>query len=241
MNIMEETITKINSKVKMGEGISPFLFVGKNLELTNAKTKDLALDILKEHGVPKAYLYILSDTWDSLKVKDIKDFIAMSISKSPYWIQIFLIEDIWRLTLAASNSLLKFLEEPWSQNIVFLTNKSESNILDTILSRVQVVNFQFDNSNKESSFYQWLIESYINWSSNEIIAYFYKEKLEKEEYLVFLENLIIYIRKNFCLINFLDEINDDINLIKQNNLNPRFIADKWLIKIKLEEHLHLSS
>jgi hypothetical protein len=45
------------------------------------------------------------------------------------------------MTLQASNSLLKFFEEPGKQNIIFLSAKSESGILDTILSRVQTVNF----------------------------------------------------------------------------------------------------
>jgi hypothetical protein len=35
--------------------------------------------------------------------------------------------------------MLKFFEEPDITNIIFLTNASESGILDTILSRVQII------------------------------------------------------------------------------------------------------
>jgi len=35
--------------------------------------------------------------------------------------------------------MLKFFEEPDVTNIIFLTNTSESGILDTILSRVQTI------------------------------------------------------------------------------------------------------
>jgi hypothetical protein len=50
--------------------------------------------------------------------------------------------------------------------------------------------------------------------------------------LVFLENLVKYARQKFCFTSFLWELQDDINWIKQNNLNARFIVDKWLIKLK---------
>jgi hypothetical protein len=40
-----------------------------------------------------------------------------------------------------------------------------------------------------------------NW--DEVISYFFKNKLEKEEYLVFLENLVKYARQKFCFTSFL--------------------------------------
>jgi hypothetical protein len=49
--------------------------------------------------------------------------------------------------------------------------------------------------------------------------------------LEFLENLVIYAKKNFCFIDFLNELEEDINWIKQNNLNARFVVDKWIWKI----------
>jgi hypothetical protein len=51
--------------------------------------------------------------------------------------------------------------------------------------------------------------------------------------LAFLENLVKYARQNFCFIEFLNELENDINWIKQNNLNARFIVDKWLIKLSV--------
>ena len=58
-----------------------------------------------------------------------------------------------------------------------------------------------------------------------------KEDLKKEN-LEFLENLIIYAKNNLTLIKYLEELNDDINWIKQNNLNAKYIVDKWILKIK---------
>ena len=55
--------------------------------------------------------------------------------------------------------------------------------------------------------------------------------IEKEDYILFLENLIIFAKNNIILINFLDEILEDINSIKSNNVNSKFIVDKWILKI----------
>jgi hypothetical protein len=50
-----------------------------------------------------------------------------------------------------------------------------------------------------------------------------------------LENILIYAKKNFCFVEYLEELDEDINLIKQNNLNARFITDKWIIKIMIDD------
>jgi hypothetical protein len=42
----------------------------------------------------------------------------------------------------------------------------------------------------------------------------------------------LYIKNTQSNINYLDELYDDINWIDKNNLLPKNITDKWLIKIK---------
>jgi DNA polymerase III delta prime subunit len=96
--------------------------MGQNLELTNSKVNDIALKLLKDFDIPNSYLYTLEDSPDAIKIKELKEFIEFSHSKPPYTFQIFFIQNISRFTLTSSNSLLKFLEEPGKQNIIFLTN-----------------------------------------------------------------------------------------------------------------------
>lgn len=229
---MKNLISKLNDKIKLGEENSPFLFLWKNLELTNSIIENFSKDFLKENKVSNIYFHILRDNWETIKIKEAKDFIKQAEMSVPYLFQIFFIENIWRLTLAASNSLLKFFEEPWRQNIIFLSNSSENNILDTILSRVQIVELFSSNKIKESDFFVWMIDSYISFKNDDLISYLYRNKLEKIEYLEFLENLLIYSKNNIKFVDFLEEINEDVNWIKQNNLNPRYITDKWLLKIR---------
>ena len=176
-------------------------------------------------------MYSLEDNWKNIKIKEVKEFIEFSNSKSPYKFQIFLIENISRFTISAWNSLLKFFEEPDVTNLILLTNSSESWILDTILSRVQTINLWWNKSISKDEFLTSMINSYICDKNPEILSYYFRNKLEKQDYLNFLENLILYSKENLAFIDYLSEIDEDINAIKQNNVNAKYVIDKWLLKI----------
>jgi len=224
-------INNIKDQINKGDKKAPFLFLGKNNDLLNSQVKDLALELLNEYNIPHSYLYTFEDNWEKIKIKDMKSFVEFSNSKPPYKFQIFLIENISRFTISAWNSLLKFFEEPDVTNIIFLTSTSESGILDTILSRVQTINLWWIEKIKKDNFLFSMIKNYIEKKDTEILSYFFRNKLEKEEYINLLENIIIYAKENLILINYLEEINEDINSIKQNNVNGKYIIDKWLLKI----------
>lgn len=231
--MLNNFLNSLKNNIKQGEYNSPCLFLWSNLELNNSKIKDISINLLKEYSIPKTYLFILKDNWENIKIKDIKDFIKLSSTKSPYNFQIFFIENISRLTISASNSLLKVLEEPGIQNIFFLSSTWENKVLETILSRVKIINLWWNKNLKKNIFYYELIEKFRKNKDIEILSYFYKNKLEKEEYIQFLENLIIYFKNNIWDINsnLLFNLDDDINWIKQNNLSAKNIVDKWIMLI----------
>lgn len=229
---MEKILDKILTQINKGEEISPFLFIDKNSEILNEKIKNLALEILKKYEIPKVFFYTLQNSWENIKIEEIKKFLENANKTSPYKIQIFFIENIGNLTLQWANSLLKFLEEPGIQNLIFLSSSTESGILDTILSRVQIVYFASKKTDKIDNFIQNLLSNFVYKNDQEIISYFYKEKLEKADYINFLQNLVLFIKKNLIFINYLDEILEDLNAIEQNNVNAKFIVDKWILKLR---------
>ncbi len=229
---MNEILNKIVDKINKEEEISPFLFVSKNTEILNQEIQNLSIKILNKYNIPNIYVYKLKDDWEKLKVNTVKEFIKNSQTKSPYKIQIFLIENISRLTTQASNSLLKFFEEPWVWNLILCTNNWESNILDTIISRLQIIDLWWKKIKVEDDFLQNIIWKYIKSESNELIKYLFGSDIDKKEYLSFLENLFLYFYKNKLFIYFIEELNKDINLVKTNNLNPKYFSDKWILKIK---------
>ena len=229
---MNNIIKNIKQQVEKGVWVSPFLFVSKNLEILNTQVEEIALELLKEYEIPKSYLYSLKDNWEKIKIKELKSFVEFKDSKPPYRFQIFLIENISRLTETSSNSLLKLFEEPWKFNIIFTTNIWENKVLDTILSRVQKVDLWWNTKINKNQYYNQIISDYINNVNNDLIAYTFKSKLEKTDYIELLENIVIYLKENFSMINYIEEIFEEINLIKQNNLNAKYIFEKWIIKIK---------
>lgn len=229
---MDKILENIINQIKTEQEISPFLFVWHNLEIVNEKTNQIALEILNNFNIPKINLFSLEDNWEKIKIAEIKKFLELSNSTTPYKFQIFLIENYSRITLQASNSCLKIFEEPWVQNIFFLTNNSESGILETILSRVQTINlWTWQIEQKNDFFYNLILESIEKKDFKNLVSYFFKNKLEKEEYLSFLKTLIIYSKDNLVFIDYLEEINDDINMISTNNVLARNVVDKWILKI----------
>jgi hypothetical protein len=58
---MNNIFLNVTDKINKGEEISPFLFIGKNLETLNSQIEDLAKSLLKEYNIPNAYLYTLRD------------------------------------------------------------------------------------------------------------------------------------------------------------------------------------
>jgi hypothetical protein len=65
------------------------------------------------------------------------------LSLSPTWgYKVVFLENIDRMSIGAANALLKTWEEPLANRIIIATTSNKSALLDTILSRAFVVNFQ---------------------------------------------------------------------------------------------------
>jgi len=67
--------------------------------------------------------------------------------------------------------------------------------------------------------------------NHEIFTYFFRNKLEKDEYISFLKNLLLYATDTHQWIPILSELHDDIYAISNNNINAKFVVDKYLLKI----------
>jgi DNA polymerase III delta prime subunit len=83
------------------------------------------------------------------------------------------------MTTQSQNACLKFFEEPGAGNIVILTNQNESGILETLLSRLQVIRENSFSLHKKNEFYLSMIESHIAKKNDELIIFFFSGKFEK--------------------------------------------------------------
>lgn len=177
-------------------------------------------------------LFHITDSGEALKIDEVKKFLSHGEVRPRFKFQVFLIENISRMTLQAQNACLKFFEEPGEWNIIILTNTSQAWVLETILSRVQTVSVYKSWNSHVSEFYYDMIFSYGEQESTELIRYMFSAKLEKTEYIEFLRALIEYVSKTHKWIYLLDEIHEDINGILKNNLQWKYVADKYIMKLK---------
>lgn len=225
----------IESCIQKGREISPFLFLDSNLELLHGEMESYLKNILKTYNIDTQSLFHLRDIWESLKIEELKLFIAQWNIRPRFAFQIFFIENISRMTTQAANACLKFFEEPWEWNIIILTNASESWILETILSRVQTLKIsQFSPWKREGTtkiFYQDMITSHVSWSSDALVRYFFSGKYEKSEYVNCLYALIDYIQDSWDFAHLLDEIHEDIWGILKNNLQGKYVVDKYIMNL----------
>lgn len=88
------------------------------------------------------YIYIepVNDTIKKEQIEAlIHDFSMSSLEKGS---QVYIIKDADKMNAAASNALLKFLEEPNTNHYAFLTTTNYKRLLATIVSRCQLIHFK---------------------------------------------------------------------------------------------------
>ena len=108
----DSVVNNIQSQIEKGGEISPFLFLSANTEVLDAEVESLALSLLNAHGISKTQLFTLPNDGESIKIKEMKLFLENAHRRASFQFQIFLIQDISRMTIKAANAALKFLEEP---------------------------------------------------------------------------------------------------------------------------------
>ena len=118
------------------------------------------------------------------QVRPLKEELAKSPVESSR--RFFFINEAQKMTLSAANGLLNLLEEPIAPVVTILITNNSDQILPTVRSRTQIINF--DNGEKQTGKTALLLEN--GFSKNEIeelgnldkldqsIKYFYQEMLE---------------------------------------------------------------
>ena len=148
------------------------------------------------------------------KVRELKQFLSQTSSVSEY--KIIIIDPIEDLTINATNTLLKSLEETNHNTYVFLISHNLENVLKTIQSRV--FKFYFNpvskedfisllSDKKEFSFSNEeliLVNNLFNFSPGKFIQFYPKENFLMNDYVQFIDNFVI---RTSSEVNALDIIN----------------------------------
>ena len=223
---------KISKSIEKGEHISPFLFLWSNLKAVSQEIDEVVNELQDLYHFPNSYVYRLNDNGESIKIAETRVWFKRTHVSLDYPVQIFIIEKIGRLGIAASNSLLKVLEEPGAGNVIFLTNSSESWVLDTVLSRIQKVSYNFEEKEHFTEYLEGLISDYVGNKSVEILGYFFWKQFEKQDGALFLYAIIELNKKTWKYSSFLPEIQWDLDALANNNINSKFVVDKYLLLLR---------
>lgn len=205
------------------------IFLGKMLLcLEDDKPCDECDNCLRVANGTHTNVIIISPMADSIRKDQVASIIHEgSMSSVTDKNRLFIIEEAEKMNRAASNTLLKFLEEPTPNNYVVLLTENSNMLLDTIISRTQVLRFK--PVNKQSvmdALVKEKIDQDLSYVLSEIYGNFedaynaYKDGAINNVYDLFKKIIM-------CLIN-----NKDYYL--EYYLNKKLLADNQSINYLLE-------
>ncbi len=177
-------------------------------------------------------LSIIDPDENVIKTEDIENlkekFMTKSLTGNK---RIYIINNADKMNMYAANKLLKFLEEPEDDIIAILTTYNKNKIIDTIVSRCQILRFfidenKFDKYDKD--YIDELFEFVLNIEENKEKAIAFQnrydiKKLSERKYLQEFLNNILYIYDDVIkLINnkkieFFKDYVDELKIISEKN------------------------
>lgn len=126
-------------------------------------------------------------------IRDLKTFLSFKVYTGPY--KFVVINDADRLTLEASNSILKVLEEPTPFSVIVLTSSKPRQLLPTILSRCENVRFLRTGEREINKYTANAIDEFFKISKEGITEklLYAKNLYEKNDYQKLVVGLIHWI------------------------------------------------
>lgn len=154
----EQVVKFLNNSSKKNRLVHTYLFEGSkgtykleaayylaSLILCNAATKPCleCVECKRIMNENNPNVFLITPEKDVIKKQQIEDLLhEFSLTSLEEGKRIFIIDGIDKATLSAANSLLKFLEESSQNTYGILITENVQNVLSTIKSRSQIINFK---------------------------------------------------------------------------------------------------
>lgn len=125
-------------------------------------------------------LIIVDGLESTIKKEDISNIITTfsNTASETKGIKIYILNMVENMTVDATNSLLKFLEEPPKNTFAILTTENKFKILPTILSRTEIINFSLLN---QDDLISESISLNVLEEDAELLSFFYNDALKIKE------------------------------------------------------------
>jgi DNA polymerase-3 subunit delta' len=144
-------------------------------------------------------------------------------------LKIYIINQLEKATASATNSLLKFLEEPYDDVVGILTTQNQSQILDTIISRSQVLRIKTYSKD-------YLVNELLNSGiSQEDVNILVSKYSDINQILEVMNNTDYPAIKALAIETFTVLVNqpESLNFFAINQINPK-ISDKKSVVLFLD-------
>ena len=162
--------------------------------------------------------------------------------------KIIVIEDAQLLTPEAQNALLKILEEPPANTLIFLGTENRESFLPTIISRCQIIELEEEQiilSEKTREELNNFIGNLPELSIGEKLKQAEQLAKDKDKAIIWIENLIIVLREKMLQTYSINKQPGTRNsqlvtiksfqslhtLLKTTNVNPRFAIENTLLNL----------
>lgn len=153
--------------------------------------------------------------------------------------KIYIIKEVEKLNGYSANTILKFLEEPEDNIIAFLLTDNRFHVIDTILSRCQILSlkessYDYSFDDDKIDFLNYILnpeDFFINY--NELIKNKYPDKLIFKDMLINSEKIIL----DYISCSDDKKINNDINILLSKYDNRKLIRiisiiEDYLVKLE---------
>lgn len=166
----------------------------------------------------------------TFKIEKTREIIEKSSIKPGENFNIFIIREIDKFSIWASNSLLKLFEDVPERLIILLTTSAKNNLLETIKSRIldfwsDEVIYELSESNKS------IIDDFFNGNKSRIIDLVFWDKIERNEYIAILEYILHKLKYNNSGTTIITKILNWIKSIHTTNTNPKYILDTIILEL----------
>jgi hypothetical protein len=154
-----------------------------------------------------------------------------------------IIDEAELLTIEAQNALLKILEEPPNNTVLFLSTTTKETLLPTILSRCHIVQLEEEKpllSEKEKKELQTFLEELSHWGVGERLKKAESLAKDKDKAIDWIGKLILVLREKLLALDTPDTFDTLDTLrkfqslhttLKTTNVNPRFAIENTLLSL----------
>ncbi|NDK19515.1 hypothetical protein GW819_01605 [Candidatus Gracilibacteria bacterium] len=227
-------LASLLEKFESGHSIPPVVLSNEDVTtVVNTLKKTHFLDL---YEMRKEYIdgvFFFENETGVIKIEQTRNIIEQSSKRSSSGYDIFIIERIDTLTLAAANSLLKLFEEVPSNILILLTSDSgREAMIETLASRVIFISSNILHTSLDSNIREKINDYFDAGDSAPFLSFLAKEKLEKGEYLAILialkDRVLSGDIKN---LETIEKIESGIITLSSTNANPRWVVDEVILLI----------